>query len=328
MCLIIHQKTGDRLTRDEVADIYHRNRDGFGVMWIENDTVKTWKALPASADDAWIAYEWIAGHEAILHWRMCTHGVVSHDNAHPHVVHDGKVALVHNGVFSQFGRDPVKSDTVEFVETIRPFITSHDVLIQPDVLQYLEQAVTGSSVVFGTPQGFTRIGRQGVTIDGRWYSNTYAWSAPRHLTPHTYGRTRASAAPSFASTGVKLADGSWRFSSQTYDDDVNDAFDAASARLSKAIEFDEEKTLTDGSWVDLCLTLAQLMWDVGEDDVGDLVYEATDDPTSTWIVDEAIDMLQACCSPGYRLELQRDTLRVVEDWRSYLAEMQSDAWGE
>lgn len=320
MCLIIHQQAGDRLTRDEVIDIYRRNRDGFGVMWIDRG-VQIWKTLPADADEAWKAYEWLAGYECVLHWRMATHGAVTVPNAHPHVVVENEIALVHNGVFSQFGSKE-SSDTVEFTQHLQTFVSQPEHLTQPDVAEYLDKLVTGSSVVFATPSGFRRIGRAGVTVGGRWYSNTYAWSAPWSLV-----------APGRPVAMARHTHKGWRYAIADAATDLDDAADAVAARVAKHVEdsgyqFDEPCILTDGSWSHLCITLSELLEDASELDLADMVAGAIDDETQAWIVDEAIDSLQSLCAPGLSLQLTLDTLHVVEDWRDVRDSLSSYGWGD
>ncbi len=303
MCLIIHQKDGDRLTKAEVVDIYTRNRDGFGVMWIENGVVQTWRTLPTSAKEAWQAYRWIAGYACVLHWRMCTHGAVSIDNAHPHVVVENTIAMVHNGVIPGYGNAKEgKSDTVEFVEQVlRPALTDPAIVHDETTQALIAKAIGSSSVVFATPTGFVRVGRQGVTHKDRWYSNTYAWSAPRELTFQTWR-------PVSVSTGRQLADGSWRFDRA---DDVD-----VPTKADRHTLWDRPQTLSDGTWADLCATLAFYLIEIGEDEFADDVLQAETDPTAAWIVDEAVDLLQPLCDDGYELQLARDTLTVVENWRA------------
>jgi hypothetical protein len=245
---------------------------------------------------------------------MCTHGAVSIDNAHPHVVVENTIAMVHNGIVPGYGNAKEgKSDTVEFVEQVlRPALTDPAIVHDETTQGLIAKAIGSSSVVFATPTGFVRVGRQGVTYRGRWYSNTYAWSAPTELSSPVRAWR-----PSSVSTGRQLADGSWRF--DRADDD-----DAPTKTTSKHTLWDRPQTLSDGTWSDLCATLAFYLLEIGEDEFADDVLQAETDPTAAWIVDEAVDLLQPLCDDGFELQLSRDTLQVVPNWRS--DESKRDAW--
>ncbi len=61
-------------------------------------------------------FEGLSGSQGIAHTRWATHGGVSKSNAHPHLSSDGSVAIVHNGVLTNYReiRDRLIEDGVSF----------------------------------------------------------------------------------------------------------------------------------------------------------------------------------------------------------------------
>lgn len=201
MCLIITQPAGDALTHAEVRDVYARNPHGFGVMSDEG----TLRALPRDAQHACDLYdEHAAGRACVAHWRYSTHGTVSRANVHPFDVAPG-LAVVHNGVIPGYGRGDV-SDTREFVAAfLRPNMAQDAAgkLASPEFRAWLARYLGRSVLVFRDASGVVTIvdGRtpanvgarsdnRPVVVAGRWYSNTYAWSAHASLRMPVYS-TRA-----------------------------------------------------------------------------------------------------------------------------------------
>lgn len=295
MCLIIEQPAGNSLTRAEVDDIYSRNRDGFGVVWIEGSTVKTWKAVPRDAADAWRMYQPVAGLHCVLHWRMATHGPIVDEMAHPFDVVDGQLAIVHNGVLSQFG-SATESDTAEFVRT--RLVPAAAVGLDA-VDAAIREVVAGSVIVVATPAGFTRYGRAGLEHAGRWYSNTYAWSAPSQY--------RYSVRPTAA----------WYVDDDTaWDRYWADRFPSSSTLVEL---WDAPAVLFDGA--ELC-DVAAYLDDVLDTVDGDeeirsgLANYASDPNWAEYCCEMAIDDLQRYVAPGLELVLRHRrgawTLRVVD----------------
>ena len=58
----------------------------------------------------------LTGRLGIAHTRWATHGIVSKENAHPHLSQDGTFAVVHNGIFSNYQdlREELEAEGVEF----------------------------------------------------------------------------------------------------------------------------------------------------------------------------------------------------------------------
>jgi predicted glutamine amidotransferase len=105
MCLILERNPAQGTGPDDatIRAIYRKNPDGFGAMWLENGKVRTWKCVPRDADEAVAVWHYFDGVHVVAHWRMCTHGHVTDDNAHPFDVVEGEIAVVHNGVIPGHG---------------------------------------------------------------------------------------------------------------------------------------------------------------------------------------------------------------------------------
>lgn len=189
MCLIIHQPKGHTLAVAHLLDIARRNGDGFGIMYADKGTLHTFRGVLSDEDMVREYTRRAAGRECILHWRQATHGEVNEANAHPFRV--GSVAVVHNGMLDVGCPVRGMSDTWHLVEHLIGPTARHE----PDRLFTAEwQSVVGGMIGTGNKlvilDGAGRLAivnrAAGVEHQGRWYSNTYAWSAPAHLQPKAF----------------------------------------------------------------------------------------------------------------------------------------------
>lgn len=185
MCLLVQQSASTQFSNDFILDVYNKNKDGIGVMYADSGVVKVHKYLPKNAAEFLRFYrDEIDGRDCIWHARMQTHGDIDLDNCHPYKVTD-KLWMAHNGILSSGNdNDPKKSDTWHFIHNvIEPALAyDPDRLMRPEYQAFLGDLI-GSSNKFGFMDAYGNaviVNRSaGVTYQGAWLSNTYAWSAHR-----------------------------------------------------------------------------------------------------------------------------------------------------
>jgi hypothetical protein len=273
MCLIIRHATTNPITPADVDDVYWHNRDGYGAIWRRADgTVAGHRYLPTTAAEAVRAYAETQRRaaadgavEVAHHWRMATHGAVTLANAHPFAL--GRyAALLHNGVAPGWGsRD--QSDTGAIAAALADVVrgmspTDAARYLRSDVVtDWLRGEIGASRVVIATVDGLhTLDDGSGVEHADRWYSNTYAWSAPRALSRDT-----------------------WAGWSGRWTDDRDDAGDVVGAV--------EPGDMWDGL-ANAADQLADMLEAVGDDAYADAVRDLANNPTIGW-GDDAVDWLMS-----------------------------------
>jgi glutamine---fructose-6-phosphate transaminase (isomerizing) len=125
MCGIVGY-VGSRPALDIVLEglrrLEYRGYDSAGVAIVDGElhTEKRAGKLAnlekALADDAAADGVLVHGTTGIGHTRWATHGAPTDRNAHPHRSHDGRVAVIHNGIIENFARlrAALEADGVEF----------------------------------------------------------------------------------------------------------------------------------------------------------------------------------------------------------------------
>lgn len=186
MCILIHHPVNTKFAVEQLQDFYNKNPDGFGAIVKHGDTVKTVKSVGAIAEIIELYKAEVEGNEAIIHFRMKTHGEVNTDNCHPYEVVPG-LWMAHNGVLST-GNDEDKSmsDTWHYIKNfIAPIIKQDKSMLFNPAFQALISDHIGRNNKFGFMDESGKIviinKSSGITHKGVWYSNTYAW------TPYKFG---------------------------------------------------------------------------------------------------------------------------------------------
>jgi predicted glutamine amidotransferase len=208
MCLLTVQPAGTIWTPEHIADFYQRNQDGLGVMWAEEGSLHYTKVIvntPAAAVE-WFQKN-INGKACAWHARMRTHGNTDMENCHPYNVFgfdegeeaDMPMLLMHNGILhTGNSADTTKSDTWHYVKNYIRVLLKNDpaLAFSPEFAEIIGKHIGQNRFVLMNHQGDTAVinKSQGVTFNGAWLSNEYAWSAhkyiprPVYVPPTYYGK--------------------------------------------------------------------------------------------------------------------------------------------
>jgi len=192
MCLIILQPSNTKvIPRSDLRYYASVNRDGIGMMYVENGTVHIYRVLNSVKKFIVRYYE---VHEKVgktspivIHFRYATSGKVSLDNCHPFpFTYD--TAVVHNGVFSMVAVHESKSDTALWVEIMGPLVGSTFFEDEDEKKQLATLCGESNKLVF------LRSDKKVVIVneakgewreDGCWYSNAlsndWSYGATYHL---------------------------------------------------------------------------------------------------------------------------------------------------
>lgn len=189
MCLLgIVPKKSERqeTTTAWLRDVYERNSDGFGFAWsTPSGGVHTFKSIGKFREfkKAWREMERHSG-EFAFHLRMRTHGPVTKEMAHPYPIGETGMHLMHNGVLACGNAgDRTKSDTWHYInDIVLPLYNQvGEGIFSPILLDMMGDAIGNNRFVIVDKQGKLHVvnKHQGVTWNGMWLSNTYAWSASK-----------------------------------------------------------------------------------------------------------------------------------------------------
>jgi predicted glutamine amidotransferase len=203
MCILINHPANTNFSDELLADFYDFNSDGFGAMYAEAGKLVIIKTLGKPDEIEALYKKELAHRDCIIHYRMKTHGDIDLDNCHPYRINDD-IWMAHNGILAMGNPiDKRKSDTWHFIEyIIRPALAADpDLIFDLDYQEYLENMIGGTNkFAFMHKSGKSVILNEqaGVTHQGAWLSNTYAWSAHKHGHGYKYGTT-ATASKYYAS---------------------------------------------------------------------------------------------------------------------------------
>ena len=184
MCIIIYKPEGIELFPSTIKNSFENNADGAGFAYVENGKINIEKGF-YTLDVFNEAYKPHTNKQALLHFRIRTHGSYEEDNCHPFTISPNLV-FAHNGVIFRMPTDPNKSDTVLFNELVLQNLVrvyGKRILWDKAFIPILE-GYTMSKFVFLTNTGqFSIINEKDGTWDSKcWFSND-SYKRAKWVTP-------------------------------------------------------------------------------------------------------------------------------------------------
>jgi glutamine amidotransferase len=173
MCIAIYKPEGKVLSKATLQECYSSNPDGAGFMYAHNKRLHIEKGF-FSFDSFYKAYKQHETKQAVIHFRIKTHGKIDTTNCHPFAVNT-TLGFVHNGIINGFG-DANHSDTIGFNHGIlQPLVNKWGnlALFQDPIIDLIEGRIGYSKLVFLDRHGNHKIMNEGKGVwdDGVWYSN-------------------------------------------------------------------------------------------------------------------------------------------------------------
>lgn len=194
MCIIIYGKK--KIEEEFLQDSYRINKDGIGLMWSENDKLKTMVTLDYSTFLTEYNSLTERGIFPAIHFRAATIGGVCLDNCHPFLVNES-IGLMHNGTMklglpaatnyygtnfnydfyssytttSKNSKVKTKTDSEHFAELISDMTWQEYDILDKKIFDVI---LNGSRVLLMNNKGEVKILNRNSSIaieeDGVWYS--------------------------------------------------------------------------------------------------------------------------------------------------------------
>ena len=173
MCIAIYKPEDQVISKAALKRCFEANTDGAGFMFAEDNKLHIHKGY-FKFKTFYKAYKDHETKQALVHFRIKTHGKTDKTNCHPFLVNDG-LGFIHNGIISGYGDDKL-SDTIQFNNAIlKKIVKKHGSMgLFDDPMQELIENVIGySKLVFLDKKGNFNIMNEdkGHWHNKVWYSN-------------------------------------------------------------------------------------------------------------------------------------------------------------
>lgn len=179
MCLLIWKPKGKEIPKAHLERGFEVNSNGAGFGFIKEGDANPCHIQKGFFDfnAFYKAYEAanLKDVNAIVHFRIATHGSKNESNCHPHIIGGGWM-MGHNGIISDVKIRGDESDTVAFArDELTEFLNRNNMCIDDkEVLKCLDDRIGVNKLVFLHESGKSIIMNEkiGTWKDGVWYSNS------------------------------------------------------------------------------------------------------------------------------------------------------------
>lgn len=240
MCIAIYKPKGTQPLWENYKAGHDSNPDGWGFAVVHNgrlikkhgynpDRAKSFKAFKR-------AFGPYGGSQALIHFRLATHGTKSTDNCHPFEV-TPNLAVIHNGIINiKCDIDAARSDTWHYVQhVLRPMFRENPTFYLASHHRYQsEQAHSGSKFAFLNADGSYGIWNEnsGVWQSGHWWSNRrFEACTYKPITRWSYSASssarysQSKSTQSFMTSSTRKADAAADALDLAWDGDKGDAYE-------------------------------------------------------------------------------------------------------
>ena len=189
MCIAIYKPANEIISKASLQRCFDSNPDGAGFMFAEEEKLHVHKGY-FTFKSFYKAYKKHETKQALVHFRIKTHGKTDKENCHPILVNSG-LGFIHNGIISGYGDDKL-SDTIQFNNAIlKKIVKKHGSmgLFDDPMVELIENVIGYSKLVFLDKKGNFNIMNEdkGHWYNKVWYSNSsYKKPEPTPSYPTTW----------------------------------------------------------------------------------------------------------------------------------------------
>jgi hypothetical protein len=195
MCVIALKLEGVKLpTDDHLRNCELRNRDGIGIALHRKNATEI--LIKKDFKDVEILISWLKENvkpedTCMIHFRFATHGLKDEGNRHPFPITKNKemmrqtelvcqMAMVHNGVISQYGTETKFSDTQQFVMDILAEEAIKNNIGVPAVQKLISNYIEKDRLAIMLNAGMVWMWGEWIKVDDIFYSND-SYEAPKWI---------------------------------------------------------------------------------------------------------------------------------------------------